>query len=108
MWPCIAIQKNEVWANCTSEQTHLGKKYILTIAIPVYKPSIENVELSSLVHHNASKNKNSRTTVMVSFLNVTGIKSCPDLSPNQNPLKIASGTELTLIRKEDTTPFTVV
>ncbi|GFV23024.1 hypothetical protein TNCV_4069771 [Trichonephila clavipes] len=26
----------------------------------------------------------SRTTVMVSFLDVTGIKPCPDLSPNQN------------------------
>ncbi|GFX07695.1 hypothetical protein TNCV_4159641 [Trichonephila clavipes] len=52
--------------------------------------------------------KNSRTTVMVSFLDVTGIKSCPDLSPNQNALRIASGTEPTLIRKEDTTPLTVV
>ncbi|GFX25348.1 hypothetical protein TNCV_1275081 [Trichonephila clavipes] len=52
--------------------------------------------------------KNSRTTVMVSFLDVTGIKPCPDLFPNQNALRIASGTELTLIRKEDTTPLTVV
>ncbi|GFW65393.1 hypothetical protein TNCV_396591 [Trichonephila clavipes] len=41
---------------------------------------------------------------MVSFLNVTGIKPCPDLSPNQNALRIAYGTEPTLIRKEDTTP----
>ncbi|GFU54623.1 hypothetical protein TNCV_2160961 [Trichonephila clavipes] len=45
---------------------------------------------------------------MVSFLHVTGIKSCPDLSPNQNALRITSGTEPTLIRKEDTTPLTVV
>ncbi|GFY11854.1 hypothetical protein TNCV_4973541 [Trichonephila clavipes] len=45
---------------------------------------------------------------MVSFLDVTGIKPCPDLSPNQNALRIASGTEPTLIRKEDTTPLTVV
>ncbi|GFV28951.1 hypothetical protein TNCV_618931 [Trichonephila clavipes] len=52
--------------------------------------------------------KNSRTTEMVSFLDVTGIKPCPDLSPNQNALRIASGTEPTLIRKEDTTPLTVV
>ncbi|GFW44233.1 hypothetical protein TNCV_1746621 [Trichonephila clavipes] len=44
---------------------------------------------------------------MVSFLDVTGIKSCPDLSPNKNALRIASGTEPTLIRKEDTTPLTV-
>ncbi|GFS54841.1 hypothetical protein TNCV_3575731 [Trichonephila clavipes] len=45
---------------------------------------------------------------MVFFLDVTGIKPCPDLSPNQNALRIASGTEPTLIRKEDTTPLTVV
>ncbi|GFW56859.1 uncharacterized protein TNCV_160891 [Trichonephila clavipes] len=47
--------------------------------------------------------KNSRTTVMVSFLDVTGIKPCPQLSPNQNALRIASGTEPTFIGKEDTT-----
>ncbi|GFS59295.1 uncharacterized protein TNCV_4570961 [Trichonephila clavipes] len=69
------------------------------------KPSIENVELSSPVQHNASPDKNSRTTVMVSFLDVTGIKPCSDLSPNQNALRIASGTEPTLIRKKDTTPL---
>ncbi|GFV46921.1 transposable element Tcb1 transposase [Trichonephila clavipes] len=45
---------------------------------------------------------------MVSFLGVTGIKLCPDISPNQNALRIASGTEPTLIRKEDTTLLTVV
>ncbi|GFW56619.1 hypothetical protein TNCV_1863291 [Trichonephila clavipes] len=45
---------------------------------------------------------------MVSFLDVTGIKPFPDLSPNQNALRIASGTEPTLIRKQDTTPLTVV
>ncbi|GFX57627.1 retrovirus-related Pol polyprotein from transposon 17.6 [Trichonephila clavipes] len=83
MWPCIVINKNEFWANGTSEQTHMGKKYLLTIAIPGYRPSIENVELSSSVQHNASPEKNSRTSVMVSFLDVTGIKPCPDLSRNQ-------------------------
>ncbi|GFX09858.1 uncharacterized protein TNCV_3565361 [Trichonephila clavipes] len=108
MWPCIVIHKNEVWGNGTSEQTHMGKKYLLTIAISSYRPSIENVELSSPVQHNDSPDKNSRTTVMVSFLAVTGIKPCPDLSPNQNALRIASGTEPTLIRKEDTTPLAVV
>ncbi|GFW40182.1 uncharacterized protein TNCV_5118651 [Trichonephila clavipes] len=72
---------------------------------PDYRPSIENVELSSPVQHNASPDKNSRTTVMVSFLDVTGIKPRPDLSPNQYTLRIASGTEPTLIRKEDTTPL---
>ncbi|GFW45283.1 uncharacterized protein TNCV_4733911 [Trichonephila clavipes] len=86
----------------------MGKKYLLTIAIPDYRPSNENVELSSPVQHNASPDKNSRATVMVSFLDVTGIKQCPDLSSNQNALRIASGTEPTLIRKEDTTPLTVV
>ncbi|GFX14900.1 uncharacterized protein TNCV_1486421 [Trichonephila clavipes] len=69
------------------------------------QPSIENVELSLPVQHNASPDKNSRTSLMVSFLDVTGIKPCPDLSPNQNALRIASGTEPTLIRKEDTTPL---
>ncbi|GFS69184.1 uncharacterized protein TNCV_4010321 [Trichonephila clavipes] len=108
MWLCIVIHKNEVRANGPSEQTHMGKKYLLTMAIPDYRPSIENVELSSPVQHNASPDKNSRTTVMVSFLDVTGIKKCPDLSPNQNALRLASGTEPTLIRKEDTTPLTVV
>ncbi|GFU09883.1 uncharacterized protein TNCV_784331 [Trichonephila clavipes] len=83
----------------------MGKKYLLTIAIPAYRPSIENVELSSPVQHNASPDKNSRTTVMVSFLDVNGIEPCPDLSSNQNALRIASGTEPTLIRKEDTTPL---
>ncbi|GFT93679.1 uncharacterized protein TNCV_1920541 [Trichonephila clavipes] len=78
----------------------MGKKYLLTIAIPDYRPSIENVELSSPVQHNASPDKNSRITVMVSFLDIIGIKPCPDLSPNQNALRIASGTEPTLIRKE--------
>ncbi|GFU95327.1 uncharacterized protein TNCV_4309261 [Trichonephila clavipes] len=108
MWPCIVIHKNEVWANGISEQSHMGKKYLLTIAVPDYRPFIENVELSSPVQHNASPDKNSRTTVTVSFLDVNGINPCPVLSPNQNALRIASGTELTLIRKEDTTLLTVV
>ncbi|GFW13338.1 uncharacterized protein TNCV_3767551 [Trichonephila clavipes] len=108
MWPGIAIHKNEVWANDTSEQTHMGKKYLLTIAIPGYRPSVENVQLSSPVQHKTSPDKDSRATVTVSFLDVTGIKPCPDFSPNQNALKIASGTEPTLIHKEDTTPLTVV
>ncbi|GFU04596.1 uncharacterized protein TNCV_4376831 [Trichonephila clavipes] len=103
MWSGIVIHKNEVWANDTSEQTHMGKKYLLTIAIPDYRPSVENVELSSPVQHNASPDKDSRTTVTVSFLDVIGIKPGLDLSPNQNTLRIASSTEPTLIRKEDTT-----
>ncbi|GFX17162.1 uncharacterized protein TNCV_2856851 [Trichonephila clavipes] len=105
MWPGIVIHKNEVWANDTSEQTHTGKKYLLTIAIPDCRPSVKNVELSSPVQHNASPDKDSRTTLTVSFLDVTGIKRGLDLSPNQNALRIASGTEQTLIRKEDTTPL---
>ncbi|GFW35488.1 uncharacterized protein TNCV_3071161 [Trichonephila clavipes] len=83
----------------------MGKKYLLTIAIPDYRPSVEIVELSSPVQHNASPDKDSRTTVTVSFLDVTGLKRGLDLSPNQNALRIASGTESTLIRKEDTTPL---
>ncbi|GFV41172.1 uncharacterized protein TNCV_1102351 [Trichonephila clavipes] len=83
----------------------MGKKYILTIAIPDCRPSVKNVELSSPVQHNASPDKNSRTTVTVSFLDVTGIKSRVPISLNQKALRIASGTEPTLIRKEDTTPL---
>ncbi|GFY23282.1 uncharacterized protein TNCV_3939781 [Trichonephila clavipes] len=83
----------------------MWKKYLLTIAITDYKPSVENVELSSPVQHNASPDKDSRTTVTVSFLDVTGIKPDLDLPPNQNALRIASGTEPTLIRKEVTTPL---
>ncbi|GFV42876.1 uncharacterized protein TNCV_2593241 [Trichonephila clavipes] len=83
----------------------MGKKYLLTIAILGYRPSVENVELSSPVQRNASPDKNSRTTVPLPFLDVVGIKPGPDLSPNQNVLRIASGTEPTLIRKEDTTPL---
>ncbi|GFW06605.1 uncharacterized protein TNCV_2189381 [Trichonephila clavipes] len=105
MRPCIVIHKKEVWANGTSEQTHMGKKYLLTIATPGFKRSVENVEPSSPVQHNASPDRNSRTTVMVSFLDVTGIKPGPDLSLNQNALRIASGTEPNLTRKEDTTPL---
>ncbi|GFV10450.1 uncharacterized protein TNCV_1951011 [Trichonephila clavipes] len=105
MWPCIGIHKNEVWANGTSEQTHMGKKYLITIAIPGYRPSVENVELSSPVQHNTSPDRNSRTTVTVSFLGVTGIKPGPDLSSNQNALRITYGTEPTLIHEEDTTPL---
>ncbi|GFV90864.1 uncharacterized protein TNCV_2324331 [Trichonephila clavipes] len=105
MWPGIVIHKNEVWANDTSEQTHMEKKYLLTIAIPDYRPSVENVKLSSPVQHNASPDKDSRTTISVSFLDVTGIKPGLDRSPNQNALRIASGTEPTLIRKEYTAPL---
>ncbi|GFV48528.1 uncharacterized protein TNCV_5068131 [Trichonephila clavipes] len=105
IWLYIVIHKNDFWANGTSEQTHMGKKYRLTIAISGYRPSIENVKLSSPVQHNASPDKNNRTTLMVSFLDVTVIKPCPDLSPNQNALRIASGTKLTLIRKEDMIPL---
>ncbi|GFV98785.1 uncharacterized protein TNCV_2913021 [Trichonephila clavipes] len=78
----------------------MGKKYVLTIAIPDYRPSVENVELGSPVQHNASPDKNSRTTVTVSFLDVTRIKPGSDLSPNQNVLRISSGTKQTLLRKE--------
>ncbi|GFW45085.1 uncharacterized protein TNCV_4513991 [Trichonephila clavipes] len=83
----------------------MGKKYLLTIAIPGYRHSVENMELSLPVQHNVSPGKNFGITVTVSFLDVTGIKSGFDLSLNQNALRIASGTEPTLIRKENTTPL---
>ncbi|GFW45884.1 hypothetical protein TNCV_4496031 [Trichonephila clavipes] len=34
MFPCIVIHKNEVCANGTSEQTHMGKKYLLMNSDP--------------------------------------------------------------------------
>ncbi|GFY16460.1 uncharacterized protein TNCV_2351031 [Trichonephila clavipes] len=83
----------------------MGKKYLLNIAIPDYRPSDENVKLSSPVQHNASPDKNFKTTVTVSFVYDIGIKPSTYLSPNQNVLGIASGTKSTLIRKEDTTPL---
>ncbi|GFV24563.1 uncharacterized protein TNCV_4087891 [Trichonephila clavipes] len=86
----------------------MRKKYLLTIAIPDYRPSIENVELSSPVQHNASPDKNSRTTVMVSFLDVHWYKTVSRSLSNQNALRIASGTEPILVRKKDATPLTVV
>ncbi|GFW04075.1 uncharacterized protein TNCV_2051911 [Trichonephila clavipes] len=105
MWPGIVIHKNEVWANDTLEHTHMGKKYLLTIEITDYRPFVEYVELSSPVQHNASPDMDSRTTVTLFFLDVTGIKPVLDPSPNQNAFRIASGTQLTLIRKEVTTPL---
>ncbi|GFW06972.1 hypothetical protein TNCV_3691681 [Trichonephila clavipes] len=52
----------------------MGKDHILAITISGYRTSVEDVELSSTVQHNASEGDNSRTTVMVSFRDVTGIK----------------------------------
>ncbi|GFY13094.1 uncharacterized protein TNCV_666561 [Trichonephila clavipes] len=75
-------------------------KVPLTIAIPDYRPSIENVELSSSIQHNASLDNQDQK--MVSFFDVTGIKPCPDLSANQNALRIASLLP-NLIRQEDKT-----
>ncbi|GFV87951.1 uncharacterized protein TNCV_782321 [Trichonephila clavipes] len=95
----MAPRNRRTWGRSTSSQQR---------SPTTDRPSIENVELSSPVQHNASTEKNPRTTVMVSFLDVTGIKPYPDLSPNQNALIIASGTEPTLIPKEDTTPMTAV
>ncbi|GFU83093.1 hypothetical protein TNCV_65631 [Trichonephila clavipes] len=57
------------------------------------------------VQHNAFADDNSMTTVMVSFRDVTGMKLYTDLSPNQLALRIARGTETTLIYIEDTTPL---
>ncbi|GFW91518.1 uncharacterized protein TNCV_3376811 [Trichonephila clavipes] len=77
----------------------------LTIAIADYRTSVENVELSLSVQNNASLNDNSRTTITVSFRDVVGMKPCSNLSPNQLALRIACGTETTLIRIGDMTPL---
>ncbi|GFY07367.1 hypothetical protein TNCV_5085521 [Trichonephila clavipes] len=67
--------------------------------------SVENVGLSPPVQHNASPNDNSRTPVTVSLSDVTKMKPCADLSPNQLTLRIPRGSETTLLRKEVTTPL---
>ncbi|GFY34136.1 uncharacterized protein TNCV_2504391 [Trichonephila clavipes] len=66
---------------------------------------IRRKNFSPPVQHNASPDDNSRTIVTVSFRDITGMKPCPDLSPNQLELRIAFSTETTRIRKEDTTPL---
>ncbi|GFU80263.1 hypothetical protein TNCV_3520401 [Trichonephila clavipes] len=76
---------------------------ILIISISGYNTSAKNMDLNSLVQHNDSSDENSRTTAMVSFCDVTGMKLRSGLSPNQLTLRIASGTETTRIRKENTT-----
>ncbi|GFW14270.1 hypothetical protein TNCV_3548591 [Trichonephila clavipes] len=77
---------------------------LLTIAISDYRTSFENVELWPPVEHHASPEGNSRTIVAISFRDAPGRKSLqPDLSLHQLALRIACGTETTLIRKESTT-----
>lgn len=62
---------------------HMRKDH-LTIAISSYRTSVKNVELSPPVQHNASPDDNSRTSIIVSFHDVNGIKMYPDLFPNQS------------------------
>ncbi|GFV25842.1 hypothetical protein TNCV_3868101 [Trichonephila clavipes] len=94
MCPSVAeYQLSSVVVNCppqkrslvqsTSEQTHMGKDHLLTIEISDYRSSVENVELSPRVQHNAFPDDNFKATIMVSFRAVTGIKPCPDFSLNQ-------------------------
>ncbi|GFW94473.1 hypothetical protein TNCV_2701941 [Trichonephila clavipes] len=54
-----------------------------------FETSVENVEPSPPVHHNASPNDNSSALVTVSFHVATGMKQCLDLSSNQLVSKIA-------------------
>ncbi|GFT90731.1 uncharacterized protein TNCV_3010911 [Trichonephila clavipes] len=83
----------------------MGKDHLLTIAISGYRTSVENVELSPPFQPYVSSDNNSRTTITVIFRYVTGKKLCPNLSPNTLALRIACGTETTLIHKEDTAPL---
>ncbi|GFV26063.1 hypothetical protein TNCV_502111 [Trichonephila clavipes] len=63
MWPCIAIHKNESGPMAHSGQTPMGEEAPSHNRDPRLQTSIENVELSSPVQHNASPDKNSRTAV---------------------------------------------
>ncbi|GFY24091.1 hypothetical protein TNCV_1011441 [Trichonephila clavipes] len=51
-------------------------KHHLSKATSGYRTYVENVELSPLVQHNASPEDNSRTTVTVTFRDVTEKKTC--------------------------------
>ncbi|GFU04115.1 uncharacterized protein TNCV_862721 [Trichonephila clavipes] len=84
---------------------HMGKDQLFKIAISGYRTSVENVELSPPFQHNATPNDNCWTTIVGSFRNVTGMKPCSDLSPNQLAWRIACGVETTLINEEDLTPL---
>ncbi|GFV91658.1 calcitonin receptor [Trichonephila clavipes] len=64
-----------------------------------FKTSVVNVELNPSIQQNASSNDNFRTTIMVSFRDVSEMKPYIDLSPNELALKIACDTEITLFRK---------
>ncbi|GFX51745.1 uncharacterized protein TNCV_5014471 [Trichonephila clavipes] len=81
----------------------MGRDHLPTIAISDNRISVRNVELIPPIQYNASSNDNSRTTVTVTFRDVTGMKPCPNLSSNQLALRIACGTETTLIPKENST-----
>ncbi|GFS78230.1 hypothetical protein TNCV_3171941 [Trichonephila clavipes] len=81
----------------------IGNDHFLRIAI-ICRTSIENVKLSLPIQH-ITPDDNSRTTITVSFIDVTGKKMSPDFSPHQLALRIAQGTETTLLSKEDMTPL---
>ncbi|GFS63229.1 hypothetical protein TNCV_1496511 [Trichonephila clavipes] len=74
------------------------EKYV-DVAISDYRTSVNNIVLSSPVQYNASRGNNSGTIIMVSFRHVTWIKLWT------TGVEIASGTEMTLILKENTTPL---
>ncbi|GFT01100.1 hypothetical protein TNCV_4054901 [Trichonephila clavipes] len=76
-----------------------------TIVISNYRTSVGNVGLSLPVQYNASPDDNLRTSVTVIFQDATGLKTYPNLSPNQLSLRNACGTETTLILKKNTTPL---
>lgn len=83
----------------------MGKGHLLRIAMADYRASVENFERSLLVQHYASLGENSRTTITVSFYDVTGMTLCPDLSPKQMEFRMVCGTEINLFPKEAKSPL---
>ncbi|PRD38278.1 UNVERIFIED_CONTAM: hypothetical protein NCL1_03939 [Trichonephila clavipes] len=67
----------------------MEKGHLLTIAISDYRTSAENVELGPPVQYNASPVDNSRTTLTVSFRDVTGMKQNPDIYQRYLPIKVS-------------------
>ncbi|GFV19681.1 uncharacterized protein TNCV_479071 [Trichonephila clavipes] len=84
---------------------HMEKDNLFTIETSGCRISVENVKLSLPIQHNAFPKVNSRTTIMVSFFDVTGMKPCPNLSLNQLALRIACGIDKILSCKEDMIPL---
>ncbi|GBL93039.1 hypothetical protein AVEN_259037-1 [Araneus ventricosus] len=72
MYPGVTGHKKENWHIGISEQTHVGESQLLITAISGNTDSVENLEHSPPLQHNASPDEQTRTTVMVSLPAIIG------------------------------------